>query len=264
MGKGQASIFIIVGVVIVLLAGVAIFYARQSPQQQILDPTRPDAIRAVVDSCHRDLLTQGIQWIGLHGGRILPVAPKLFADRNILSDLDLPWSTVTAGRENLFIHYLYAQGTPSYEPGNEQMEADLGAYIVSNLPACVNEFRDFKNAGLQVEWDAPSASVTISDTTVKSDLTYGIRVLLPDSVLEFNDFTVQLDSQLGRIWNVMVPALLSRIDEKPDFMPSGKLTDLGEEYAVNAGGFPYQTSYVYYIIDKGEVDLDFLFAQERP
>ncbi|PIZ57641.1 hypothetical protein COY28_00030 [Candidatus Woesearchaeota archaeon CG_4_10_14_0_2_um_filter_57_5] len=264
MGKGQVSIFVIAGILIVLLSSVAIFYARQSPQQQVLDPTRPDAIRAVVDSCHRDLLTQGIQWIGLHGGRILPVAPSLFLDRNVLKDVQGA-SIPEFALQNDFLaaRYLYDNGI-IYQQGVDPMEQDLQAFIDQRFDDCVNNFQDFRNIGMGIEQGDRQVTVSISPDSVTSEMALAITAKAADSVITIDASEMTVASKLGSIWEDMVKTLVEDMDKDPDFIPNQLMFEKAQELGVQAGAIPYTTNYVYYIIDDNEVPLTFIFAQGRP
>ena len=246
MKRAQATIFIILGIVLV----IAIFIVYQARDQIFksqwgLEKQRDVAVQleikdieTYVDGCVKDVAEGGIRLIGLQGGYMVPPPNSLETD----------FSTISYG---------YYNGKKSL-PSIEQMQEEFALYVESSLPLCFDEsdFPDFDiatgdiNARSRIKQNSVSVTVNYPISVSKDSANYRIR----------SKYSKEIPVRLGKIYDV-VSEIIDNEASNPGAIDLTYLTDLDYDIAI----LPYSDDlFVYSITDPNskinDIPYTFMFA----
>ena len=185
MGKrGQITIFIIIGILILLLAiGGLIIYNQQ---QDIPDIKTPEAfegqVRSFVESCLSQQTLSGVQIQGKQGGYIeIPEnIPTL-----VLEDATLPYWL----DKNLQV------------PSLDNLKQQLNNHILINLDECLQDFEAFKEQGFNITKGEPSLTITMEDQVVV-DLDYPLTFQKEGTKKTVQDFSFEIPINMNLIHQI--------------------------------------------------------------
>ena len=126
--RGQITIFIIIGLIIVIAVGL--FYLKSSVEtkelEKIPDYQIAEPIRFFVQSCLDNVVDNGIFYTNFQGGYY-----------------DVPNSLYYFFAEIPFYFYLGNDALPD----KATFESEFSKYVKNELPICINNFEAFKEMG---------------------------------------------------------------------------------------------------------------------
>jgi len=204
--KGQATILIILGIVIVVLA-ILIMQSRSVTLKEEAAVVVPEQVKGVVsytNDCLRDLTEEGLNLIGLHGGYIeLPnnirYNPRAYLQT--VSGIKVPYWV--HGENNLRI------------PDKETIKKELENYINNNfLNKC--SYGDFTNQGYNFEFDEIKSEVTINDDNVYVKLNNKITTNYKDFTFSINDYILaKVNNKIGKMLNAANGLIQRELENGP-------------------------------------------------
>ena len=226
--KAQITIFIIIGVCLLIFAGIMLYYnitSKEAESEEGLIEPDISPVQSFIDSCLKITLEQGIDYISLRGGYYH--APD---DYIIHLGYKIPYyHDVVKG--DLMISL-------------QDIEDQISYYIEDNLGACINNFSVFKNIGYTIESDNLNIISTIHESGVNVDLTYPLTIQLGDTVRELDSFTAYVETPLHDMyWNVR-----KYIDKQmtvPNAEPLDSLILLADEYDFKFENIFRNDSHIY-------------------
>jgi len=190
--RGQITLFIILGLVLLIGAALYVYYTNKV---QISTTTVPkytgDAgqVQTFVDNCIEQVGRQGIIELGRHGGYINPLSraytlTSLNYDQTDQSESDMAFLNSNDISTGIPYWYYYKSDNScwhcdvsSLAPTVQLMEAQLGVYVDNNLDQCLDNYNSLKDQGFDI-------SVVQNSTTTASIL---------DSKVDFlTNYTIQI------------------------------------------------------------------------
>ncbi|MFH1668484.1 MAG: hypothetical protein ABIA62_01005 [Candidatus Woesearchaeota archaeon] len=224
--KGQVTIFMIIGIVL-LFGSAIIFYIRGQVTQgteggfaPIIEevPLEAQPLKIFVENCLKQKGTSGIERIGLHGGYIDPTDEDM-SGKVFFSGLDPTDSDALSmfGDKGLMPYWWYLKSdntcsetckfdsnAPALRKGMEpSIEGQMDKYIENTLGSCINEFRDFRMQGFEIEIRGDMKSdVNIAEEEILLFLDYPITVIKGDSRIDIDRFFTKLDINFMDIYNL--------------------------------------------------------------
>lgn len=246
MKKAQATIFIILGIVLVIAVFIVyqardlIFIAqwRLEKQRDVAVQLEVKDIETYVDSCVEEVTEGGIRLIGLQGGYTVTPSNALETDFSIIS-------------------FGYYNGKKSL-PSIEQIQEELNLYIKLSLPLCFdeNEFPDFDiatsniNARSRIKQNSVSVTVDYPISVSKDSANYRIQ----------SKYSKEISVRLGEIHNA-VSEIIDNEVSNPGAIDLTYLTDLDYDIAI----LPYSDdTFVYSITDSNskinDIPYTFMFT----
>ena len=122
--RGQVTVFVIVGVVVLLAVGIVIYMTNDYSQSKIEETiqTNPDigAVNEFVQNCVDDIAKEAIVWIGATGG---------YYDTSEVPSLEGVALYLSEGNTLL--------------PSLASLHTELQKYVDNELQFCINNFEDF-------------------------------------------------------------------------------------------------------------------------
>ncbi len=154
MKKAQVTVFILLGMVIVLFAGVT-YYATELAQKRVeVTPVEASSAKELVELCLGIVADDALLTIGKQGG---------------LANLGVDYF------EPLNTAYLYDTGE-NKAPDNSAVEQQLSEYIDANLAKCLGNFDTLKSRGVEIiEKSQPKTTTTIAEKDVQFALSYDLE-----------------------------------------------------------------------------------------
>src|SRR3990167_5961381 len=137
MGRGQITIFIIIGIVLLLSVSTVVYLYQSKAKAQIEGVGGPPDAQAVYDcvtACVDQLGREGIEFLGLQGGYI-QIPPII--ERN-------PNAWVGADGAGIFKTPFWYLDGEDRTPTLAGMQRELEFHIKQNLPDCVDNFASFE------------------------------------------------------------------------------------------------------------------------
>ncbi len=184
MRKGQITIFVILALVILIIAGLTYYFVYKAKTTQVIPerssvPENLKALQSFIEGCIEQVGQEGIIKLGAHGGYIDPYDEYLsgrsfIKNPYIQSESDLAY--VSADNPDTSVAYWYYSFTEgncincqmmSQAPFIDEMERQLSLYISENIGQCLNNFTAFKAQGFIMNY---SEDVLVRTTIREKDV----------------------------------------------------------------------------------------------
>lgn len=184
--RSQISIFlIIVAVALVTFLFILTFSAfnaqrerdnAQRMSSQILS-TQADSLKEYVTRCLYDTSLPAVYYVGLTGGYIDMPKQALITDKT-------------------FIAYYYYNGADT-SPDIKTVETEISNYVEETLFLCLDDFRAFREKGVDIEPGKMEVTTEIGESDVWINLNYPIKVKQGKSSIMLKDFLIYIPVRLG-------------------------------------------------------------------
>ncbi|MBI2498951.1 hypothetical protein HYV88_01775 [Candidatus Woesearchaeota archaeon] len=216
--KGQVSISVVIGVVLLILIGMLVvlyqqgYFSRLSevPKSTVLKGQAED-VKVVLGQCFKDKFLQAVYMVGLTGGHLATPNPRL----NLARGLDVGYGYFLGGNEL---------------PNREEVELEISDFLNFAVPDCLNsiEIKEFTIVNSSV----PSTRVNIYDNKVEAKLSYNLVVSKEGVKYTYdNIYDSSYDIRLGRLHKFALDITNKEIDD-PDFIPFDFIENFIDENGV--------------------------------
>ncbi len=204
--RGQVSTFFIIGVIIVVLVSVGVFYRAEITQRlselQIVKgvalPTEAQEVNSFVLQCLKDTAQEGVGLLGLQGGFIeLPVDRLTQGNINLFSNK----LEAVPGFRTAYWYYQKDNGV-SVEaiPSKTSMSQQVKNYIDANIEGCFDKFSAFPD--YKIEYRTVASEVNIKNNEVQVTLNMPTAADIKGQTFNFNSFKTSLNVALGDLIDV--------------------------------------------------------------
>ena len=235
--RGQITVFMIVGILILLIVALTLFFTRNiSEEEQDLElsesaPIETGALKMFVESCLRKTSYDAIYYNYINGGFYKPQFITLYNQ----------WA----------VPYYYYLGD-GYIPLETQIEEGLQQYIENNILYCLNNFTDIKDFNTVVK-DLPLAKVNIKQNQVDFSLNLPLEVSRGDTIKEISQFSVELEVPLKEVNEILI-SIINEQEKSSDEVMLDYLSRLAVEKEFTTKLF-YEVDEVVYILTFDQIDL---------
>lgn len=166
--KGQVTLFVIIGIIILLVAGVFIYARDNEPGTDIVDNIldgRNDAsLEGYVKHCMSNIAEDAVMQIAIQGG-YKTLTPPYFSTPQIKAP------------------YYLKKGVIKEVPSIKEVEANLAAYMFLDLNSCVGEFEGVKNHEL-INMTPPIVTANIEEDDVVFVVDYNAYFSDGENIIE--------------------------------------------------------------------------------
>ncbi len=216
--KGQATIFIIIGIIILLTIAVLYYFITQTTEAKLGIALQQDsahgdavAVQQYVSACLNDIAKNAIVLLGQHGGYINLSRTDLHSQI-----FDIDETDQTAGDAVQFgalqIPYWWYENsqhsctrcsiTTKNIPTLKNMEEQITAYTQENLMLCLDNFASLEKQGYAITAaQEPRIETAIGDEAVYVQLTYPLEITKETSTSSLENWYVELNVPLQSIYN---------------------------------------------------------------
>ncbi len=188
--KAQVTIFIIIGIIVVLAAGVGIYFYTQSVQQQAAAEAEkaiaetPEAqVRNYVESCLKNSVLKGLELMRLQGGYI-----------SVPNDIE------TLEIDGYKVPYWLTDKEMKI-PSLIYMQDELSRYVAYDLQFCINDFKTFAEKGISVSITSLNV-VTEFAASVNVNMKYPLEIVAADKTTTLEDFSLSIPINFEQIYTM--------------------------------------------------------------
>lgn len=206
--RGQVTIFIVLGIIIVAIIGTTIYYKddiiNSLKKQGILKQTNlPDEVQKIYDyteSCVAQTTIDGANILGSQGGYItMPINSIPITQDNPFSNKLIVLSS--ADMETPYWFYQTSNGLfKSQIPTIDDMESQLNVYVKENIRKCLLNLTSFDEA--EITYSIVDVKTEINDESLLVDAYIPMNVIYKEDEFTFNQFKLQLDIPLGNLYKI--------------------------------------------------------------
>jgi hypothetical protein len=243
--RGQATVFIIVGLVVVLIVvGLIVFrqelFVSQWEKEQaeaLIIPEQAEEIHTYVYACVEEVVGEGLDLLGAQGGYVnIPEDPIPAYGQNIFSNsLEI---FKGSGARTAYWFYEAANGVEHDQvPTVDEMELELADYINDNLVDCVDNDVDILQGYNMTASGEVFTTVEILDQEVFFTINYPVSVAIEDFYFIFPVVYYDIDIPLGEMYDTANDIMDT---ENEEFIFEELTIDmlvLNEETPVSGAGF---------------------------
>jgi len=205
--RGQVTIYIIVGIVILALIAMIFFLrdelVRNDFQSQLRSVKVPEQIAPVknyIDDCIEDTTLRGARALGSGGGYI--DTPDDSIPRSVVNEFSN--SLLLGNNEVAYWYYKSANNLDKTQiPTKESMELELEQYINDNFDFCLDGLESYLYEGFEISYDFDvSSDVNIEDSHIE------VRVFAPTDISlgnvgqYYSEHLVDVSNNLGKLYRI--------------------------------------------------------------
>jgi len=205
MKRGQVTLFIILGALLVIALILVVVFREKIALSQILPerifPTKTSAVERFIDGCIEAVGTEGLTLLGAQGGYI-ELPQEIAQDR---------LATIDTGIKIPYWHYNGDNRIPSLLV----MESQLSRYMNENLKTCLDNLAEFQQQYTIIEKGGVFTSTFAQDTDVVFSVEYPIEVQDKEGkkITELKDFRVEVALLLKQMAEVATSIMLKEAQD---------------------------------------------------
>jgi hypothetical protein len=184
--KGQVTIFIIIGLMILLTFSI-LFYFQKSIEGNNINLKRIFSfkldtipIKNYVEDCLQATSNEAINYVGKHGGYY---------------DLDNVISTNSAIYNTAYYFFL----GQNLMPNKNNVEKEISNYIDDNLFFCLQNFAVFEEQGFNIKFGDIKSSVNLNNDNLRVSLNLPLTIKKDSQIYKLDYFIVNADTKFGRM-----------------------------------------------------------------
>lgn len=183
--KAQLTMFIILGVVLVILIGILIYSGTRTREAQkevkmketAEFPSELQPVGVFVQACLEQEAEKTINITAIQGGR--PLAPRH------------PYNW-----ENMTLSHGYYMGLNEL-PTREEMQLEMAGHLKLKLNDCINNLKVFKNKGMNLEYGDFEPKFMVTPDVVIVDMDFPITLKKETGEVKIEKFSAEIPSRLG-------------------------------------------------------------------
>jgi len=227
MKKAQVTVFMIIGLIILITAGLFFYTSTRQAKEEIAPgvfvaiqniPVELDPVSNYITQCLDDVSTRALILAGEHGGYIDLDDPELTIENfKITNNPTESDAVVFAQNSNLKIPYwwylesnnqctgtcVYASKRPELKQDPGSIEVQLNKFIAKELPNCLNNFDSLKQQGFEIDEKSPvEIDTKIAEDDVVFILNYELEVNKGNVTSKLEQFFVRIPVDLEKIYNL--------------------------------------------------------------
>ena len=230
--RGQTTVFIVIGVVIVLIALLVVYLDSKKIIGKRGDDFNTNPVSTFIESCLETNLKAGVNYVGLQGGYYNePVISKYYSYYNI------PY---------------YWYNNQSHVPEISVIEQEISEYVKNYLPSCINDFKIFGDSKYEIEQGEISAKTTINELGVQISIDYPIVIKSEGKSVSIDRFSSSVSGDLKKAYDAS-RLIIEEQKKTPNEMPLGFVAELADEK-----GFTFET-----ITDGSDVIYSLIFGENN-
>jgi len=180
--RGQVTIFIILGIIVLAIFSFIFLFVYQEKVTTIEDQSEiitqtiqiDDSVKLFIEKCFEDTFNQAIFENSYNGGYFF-----------------LPTESTTNLTYNVPYYLL---NNNSKIINISEIEKQLGYYIESMAPLCLNDFKKFTSIGFNITSGTIQSDIKITNESIKLDVIFPVKIRLQESIKELNKFEIEIQN----------------------------------------------------------------------
>lgn len=221
MKKGQVSLFIIIGIILLITVTLVIYFTQIQEERPLekeaieagLPTVEADPVSSFVTSCLKITTINGLNEIGDKGGYIetnllaLPFNPTegdaVALGKGYL-DMKIPyWWHMTSPNTCTADCSFRSERPDLYSGSRINIEDQLKSYIEENINDCLSDFSSLAQLGYIVEQKSrPLVDVKIREKDVYSDMEWELEIQKDNAKYKVKDYATLIDLNMKEIYTL--------------------------------------------------------------
>ena len=189
--KGQVTLFIIIGVVLLMLIALIFFIVRSQEAIKAEQKELP-TIRHYIENCIEEVSYDAAYLLGQQGGYIYFGGQPVYTDEIVAA-------------------YHYYEGE-DVTPTRQDMQNHISAYVVVNMNRCLDDFRAYRRMNMNIRTGDMEAETLIGINEFVVKLNYPVTYTSEGQRMTIEEFNVIIPVRLGYIRSVVKEMAEKRID----------------------------------------------------
>ncbi len=260
--KGQITIFIIIGILIVFAFAGFLYITKTVITEEISAEGEPiiasvpqtfQPIQAYTENCLTQIGERGLLLLGQQGGYIYPdvIGKYSAADPTEAEGLDLEPLKVPYWHYNFVSNYENDISFSSLQPKLHaaedpelSIEAQLSRFAEENLNSCIDNYNAFAGMGFEIEAPAleedaretKKVIVSVGEQTVNFWLKMDVKAAKGDAAVEMNQFFIKIPLRLKHYYEVA--SEIAKVQKEHNFLELEALDLIAAYSAVDLNQLP--------------------------
>lgn len=205
--KAQITVYIIIGMTILLLLSVAIYLAQMWMPAEITPAEQ--SIKDYVESCIQQTGADALVSLGANGGYIEPLdIAKAGKEIKISLEPAEGDALLVSGAEHAIPYWFYMQ-TPnnckqcalsSLQPSLDEIKKQMDDYVDEKLDGCINDFAPFIEQGYTFEAEKAKTDTIVTENDIRILVNYPVTINKDGSKTVIKEFEAGVDVPLKKIY----------------------------------------------------------------
>ncbi len=234
--KSQMAIFLILGIALLLIAGVVIITTKSATEkkgktavQTSATTSTSETLTKFVESCMENTLKKGVYLLGMQGGHIESSQGGPYGELTPSLQTTIAGKTYKV-RFGIKTNPLNPNGFPNFDQLNAKensFQLHLESYVKNNIGECL-DFTPFEESEeVAVTTGKNKTEITIRPEEVVFSFIYPLHVVNERMKEDYSldSFKVVLPSRLGKMHEILENYLLLDLNEPDYSLPEGEVTD---------------------------------------
>ncbi|MBW2986763.1 hypothetical protein KY333_05325 [Candidatus Woesearchaeota archaeon] len=204
--KGQITVYIIVGIIILFSIVVSIYIANRvwlSPAE--ISPIATP-VKDYVEVCIQQVGADALIPIGTNGGYMNPLVDAEVSQSP--AEGDVLFLSEDAKHAVPYWFYMSTENTckncmmESRQPTLEQVKKEVDSYVNEHLDECINSFRPFLDQDYEFEVGDVDSDVLFTEASTRFVVNYPIKIIQGSTKSSIEDFETVVDIPFKRIYDL--------------------------------------------------------------
>jgi len=198
--KGQLTLFIILGIVILLTFSALVYINMFKVKSRYVDGIDVSALDMYITMCLKSTSYDALEYVSSHGGYY---------------NLDSVPEADYFGRKTAYFFYSQSNIMPS----KETVQQEMSDYIDENIGFCLRHYDGFRAQGFNVEQRRFDTKVSIYDNIMSYEVDSSIIIKRSDQSAELKSFIFEAKNvRFGKMIS-LAQNLTALQETKPEFVP---------------------------------------------
>ncbi len=219
MKRGQVTVFIIVGIIILAVTGIIFFLVGNTTTEEIQSqndfPEQLTSLQTFVEECVHDAVIEGIYLTLANGGYV-----QVPTNSEILEFIE---------DDELFTVPYYFDSTRQNAPSLEEIEEQTSQASISPFTSCINEFEPFTDIGDSIQAQEPIIDITFAQGETLVLLEYALEVSTESATTDLSYFRTIIPLDFSSKYETVVD-FLAKQEQDPEYFLVGSLSSLSYEH----------------------------------
>lgn len=180
--RGQVSIFILLGILLLLIVGFFVFFTEQFTLIPVVEDEATQNIRTLFSQCLETQLPRAISSLALHGGYYIP--PPYPVEEYLIGNTTL-------------VPYYFINGTTTL-PSQEDIQKQLALAFEKYIPEC-NNFTSYPYP-VSVSLASLDVETMLKPTSVEATVILPLTIHYEDKTTTIDTFSIEVDSSLSKLY----------------------------------------------------------------